>query len=400
MSCLNSAKKSDDLHLAAELGKALLDRNTELEEALQQMYGTNQEQLQEIEYLTKQVEFLRQMNEQHTKVYEQLDGTTRELEVTNQKLVMEIKASESKIASLTETVESLHSHVDELQQQIEDLQSSVREETEEQRRAAQSFPCLKELYNFRKLLAHDQAVAEERERLRRSVAALRNQLEAERRRTNELEQERRWVESEKVSLERGVASLQESGRRLAELEGSVAELRRRCAEPHHLAAGLLHGLLLFPERDIDEPLCDEPPDSLPADDPVQGHERTCIRRAEAVRRRGVSLLNEVDEQYSALQLKYNELLSRCQNPGDTCSHKAVQTPGPLEQARNVLGPEPVVPGTQPAAPCSDTQPEYKLLFQEIFNCIQRTKEEIEESRSRYKPVCWQKTRAVGLQLQE
>lgn len=38
-----------DLHLAAELGKTLLDRNTELEESLQQMYATNQEQLQEIE---------------------------------------------------------------------------------------------------------------------------------------------------------------------------------------------------------------------------------------------------------------------------------------------------------------------------------------------------------------
>lgn len=38
-----------DLHLAAELGKTLLDRNTELETSLQQMYTTNQEQLQEIE---------------------------------------------------------------------------------------------------------------------------------------------------------------------------------------------------------------------------------------------------------------------------------------------------------------------------------------------------------------
>lgn len=38
-----------DLHLAAELGKTLLDRNHDLEQALQQMYSTNQEQLQEIE---------------------------------------------------------------------------------------------------------------------------------------------------------------------------------------------------------------------------------------------------------------------------------------------------------------------------------------------------------------
>lgn len=38
-----------DLQLAAELGKTLLDRNTELEESLQQMCTTNQEQMQEIE---------------------------------------------------------------------------------------------------------------------------------------------------------------------------------------------------------------------------------------------------------------------------------------------------------------------------------------------------------------
>lgn len=38
-----------DLHLAAELGKTLLERNKELEESLQQMYATNEEQVQEIE---------------------------------------------------------------------------------------------------------------------------------------------------------------------------------------------------------------------------------------------------------------------------------------------------------------------------------------------------------------
>lgn len=37
-----------DLQLAAQLGKTLLDRNHELEQALQHMYTTNDEQLQEI----------------------------------------------------------------------------------------------------------------------------------------------------------------------------------------------------------------------------------------------------------------------------------------------------------------------------------------------------------------
>lgn len=38
-----------DLHLAAELGKTLLERNKELEDSLQQMYINNEEQVQEME---------------------------------------------------------------------------------------------------------------------------------------------------------------------------------------------------------------------------------------------------------------------------------------------------------------------------------------------------------------
>lgn len=42
---------------------------------------------------------------------------------------------------------------------------------------------------------------------------------------------------------------------------------------------------------------------LRADDIRRGHEQLCIRRAKAVKQRGISLLNEVDAQYSALQVK-------------------------------------------------------------------------------------------------
>lgn len=38
----------------------------------------------------------------------------------------------------------------------------------------------------------------------------------------------------------------------------------------------------------------------------RGHEQLCIRRAEAVKQRGVSLLNEVDAQYSALQVRCSQ----------------------------------------------------------------------------------------------
>ncbi|NP_001087526.1 cerebellar degeneration related protein 2 L homeolog [Xenopus laevis] len=148
-----------DLQLAAELGKTLLDRNTELEESLQQMYNTNQEQLQEIEYLTKQVELLRRMNEQHAKVYEQLDVTARDLENANQKLVLASRASQQKITSLTETIENLQLHIEDLQRQVEDMKKPGRvcssRERSDQSKSTHSFSNLKELYDLRKYFVYD-----------------------------------------------------------------------------------------------------------------------------------------------------------------------------------------------------------------------------------------------------
>ncbi|XP_045065641.1 cerebellar degeneration-related protein 2 [Coregonus clupeaformis] len=113
-----------DLHLAAELGKTLLDRNRELEQGLQQMYSTNQEQLQEIEYLTKQVDLLRQVNDQHAKVYEQLDQSSREQEQSNTRLVQDNRAAQHKIQGLTEMIEALQTQVEDLQRQVEDLKTA------------------------------------------------------------------------------------------------------------------------------------------------------------------------------------------------------------------------------------------------------------------------------------
>ncbi|XP_056286380.1 cerebellar degeneration-related protein 2-like [Pseudoliparis swirei] len=142
-----------DLQLAAELGKSLLERNRELEQGLQQMYSTNQEQLQEIEYLTKQVDLLRQVNDQHAKVYEQLDVSARELEHSNRKLVVAGRTAQQKIQGLTETGELLQTQVEELLHQVDELKlSPSRAQKRPHRekwppRSSQSVSCLKELQN-------------------------------------------------------------------------------------------------------------------------------------------------------------------------------------------------------------------------------------------------------------
>lgn len=53
LSLLSDSVRFPDLHLAAELGKTLLERNKELEDSLQQMYISNEEQVQEIEVLKR-----------------------------------------------------------------------------------------------------------------------------------------------------------------------------------------------------------------------------------------------------------------------------------------------------------------------------------------------------------
>ncbi|XP_038619814.1 cerebellar degeneration-related protein 2 [Tachyglossus aculeatus] len=430
----------EDLQLAAELGKTLLDRNTELEESLQQMHTTNQEQLQEIEHLTKQVDLLRHMNEQHAKVYEQLDITARELEETNLKLVSDSKASQHKILSLTETIECLQTHVDDLQRQVEELKTSSRgkgsQERCEQAKSTCSFSCLKELYDLRKHFVHDHVFAEkitsmqnhpspdeeENENLKKTVMALQAQLSTERQKRVTVEEEYGLVLKENCDLEQQLGAAEAYRARALELEAEVAEMRQllQAENPYVNGVEKLVPESLFIsfkepfEREPDQILLEEMgpagPDlvkrtlkrsssetilsSAAGGDIVKGHEETCIRRAEAVKQRGISLLHEVDAQYSALKVKYEELLKKCQQEEDT-KHKAVQTSrgpsknlsGASSQAEPASSSPESATSTNPiTSPTTSAPPEYKALFKEIFSCIKKTKEEIDEKRSRYQSL--------------
>lgn len=115
-----------------------------------------------------------------------------------------------------------------------------------------------------------------------------------------------------------------------------------------------------------------------------------------MKQRGISLLHEVDTQYSALKVKYEELLRKCQQEEDSLSHKAVQTSRAL--AKDLAGtnaqPEASTSSWEPASvspepvssPTTTTPPEYKALFKEIFSCIRKTKQEIDEQRTKYRSL--------------
>ncbi|XP_019724401.1 cerebellar degeneration-related protein 2 isoform X2 [Hippocampus comes] len=410
-----------DLHLAAKLGKTLLDRNRELEQALQQMYSTNQEHLLEIEYLAKQVELLRHMNDQHAKVYEQLDLSTKELERGNKRLVQDDRLAQNKINSLTESIDGLQTHMEGLQKQVEALTSAQSERNkQEQRRhlSAQSVSCLKGLYD----LHQDRCVAnrrqiegplspqgsvydrnrrqdpeEEHEILLRSVQTLQAQLAAEKIRREAAERESELTANDKEGLEQRLHMLVGCRTRQMELEAQVEQLRLMwladctARKPDQL---LLPDSVFYTsddklEADIgeSEETGEETAEDREKDRQQQrsnstasasdDHDKMCVRRAEVVKQRGILLLNEVDAQYNALQVKYDQLLQRCQQASAGLTHKSVQTScSPSTSVR----PRCRLSGLARQPSLVSEEPEYKVLFKEIFTRIQKTKEDLHENK--------------------
>ncbi|KAM4535985.1 LOW QUALITY PROTEIN: cerebellar degeneration-related protein 2 [Fundulus diaphanus] len=405
-------------------GQTLLDRNHDLEQALQQMYYNRSR----LEYLTKQVELLRQMNDQHAKLYEQLDMAARDVEQSNQRLVQDNRLAQTKINSLTETIEVLQTLIEDLQAQMDELKAAQAErnkrELAEQRRGfgAQSVSCLKELYDLQQdryltqsdglwspqsfLCDRDRCPdpEEENHALQRSVQTLQRQIATERSRREAAEREIEFTCRENRGLEQRLAQLEGCWARQTELEEEVEQLRllwRASSSVRRPGQLLLPETMFFAseerQSEAEETSVKEEEQARQSrqrrhSDSVlkattteelrRGHEQLCIRRAEAVKQRGISLLNEVDAQYSALQVKYEELLQRYHQATDRLTHKGAQTAsGSLANAcvrRRLSWLD--APSDPKVLPEDGQQPEYKVLFKEIFTRIQKTKEDISENR--------------------
>nr|XP_057906040.1 cerebellar degeneration-related protein 2-like [Doryrhamphus excisus] len=432
-----------DLHLAAELGKTLLERNKELEDSLQQMYINNEEQVHEIEYLSKQLEMLREMNEQHAKVYEQLDVTARELEITNEKLVLESKASHQKIDRLTGTMETLQNQVDSLTARVEELRTleelRVLREKKERRKTVHSFPCLKELCTAPRYedgfllanpgsvdLAERQPAEEENDRLRDIVTSLRAAMSAERSKRECAERECAAVLQEFLRLEQRLLGAEGCQLRVQELEAELQEMQqlrksRACLAEEGMDTLLGNG----PETDTPDEgaaLDNGGAEGSDAGGPVR---KSCSDtalnaiktrdppgRRQTGHKRGMSILSEVDEQYHALLEKYEELLGKCRRHEESLCHAEVQTSRPVSRDPSMkeysmasagasAAEEVRAPQTPPHAPStpeamegisrhveqvdrrlSQNTPEYKALFKEIFSRLQKTKSDVNSSKSR------------------
>uniref|UniRef100_A0AAG5DEH9 Cerebellar degeneration-related protein 2-like n=1 Tax=Anopheles atroparvus TaxID=41427 RepID=A0AAG5DEH9_ANOAO len=121
----------DDLQLAAELGKTLLERNKELEASLKHHQNMIEDHAQEIEYLTKQNAALREVNDSRMKIYEQLEVSIQDLERDKYKLALEYQAEKKHVKQLCCNIESLETKVEELTRSLED----ARRQAEAERRS-------------------------------------------------------------------------------------------------------------------------------------------------------------------------------------------------------------------------------------------------------------------------
>ncbi|ESN95028.1 hypothetical protein HELRODRAFT_193720 [Helobdella robusta] len=110
----------NDLQLAAELGKNLLERNQDLELQLQQAFAQQDEQKMEIDLLQKQLEILKSVNDSRMRMYEDVDRNAQELEKLNAQLLKDKKIDRDYISNLKETVKKLEEKNLELDEMVEE----------------------------------------------------------------------------------------------------------------------------------------------------------------------------------------------------------------------------------------------------------------------------------------
>ncbi|KAJ8679561.1 hypothetical protein QAD02_015348, partial [Eretmocerus hayati] len=112
-----------DLHLAAELGKTLLERNKELENCIKLHQCTIDDQAQEIEYMKKEKAALREVNDSRLKIYEQLEVSIQDLERANQRLALENANDKKQIKNQCQTIDALEARLDDLQKKYDELKT-------------------------------------------------------------------------------------------------------------------------------------------------------------------------------------------------------------------------------------------------------------------------------------
>ncbi|XP_078611309.1 cerebellar degeneration-related protein 2-like [Branchiostoma floridae x Branchiostoma japonicum] len=345
----------NDLQLAAELGKTLLERNKELEGALRQAQQITEDQALEIEYLARQLEELRELSESRARLAEQLDGNCQELERTNQRAEREKEALQQRIDKLCEDIQSLEQRCEEQQANIDELKQQERlRRKRERRKQTNSTPSSLEVGEFRRANSLDNTYSSvflannpyesEIKALQDQVKTAQAQQNFEKRKRDELEMEVSVLIHENQTLEKRAQELEMDALRTKELEDELREMQDmqgnvclRCMKtlrnerrPRSKSGESLSSLSEFKHRihqDIEEDSVELDTaganggvvnGDLDSDDKgfSTASSDLSLKHSESddmmqhPPKSGVSLLTEIDAQYHAMKQKYETLLSK------------------------------------------------------------------------------------------
>lgn len=236
-----------DLQLAAELGKTLLERNKELENIIKLHQSTVEEQAQEIEYMKKQTAALREVNDSRLKIYEQLEVSIQDLERANHRLVIENTSDKKLIKSHCTTIETLEARCEELQKKIDELheqhESRLRQQSMNQsKNTAQTQTALWKASGTPGGSTQENATAPEEEmtELLRQLQEARNQRAREQKKAADLNQQLATLLQENTALEEQINILRSKAQDVKNLQeeiNALEEVRRG-----HLCGRCLRGM--------------------------------------------------------------------------------------------------------------------------------------------------------------
>lgn len=409
----------NDLQLAAELGKALLERNRELEAQIIHLQQINNEQNLEIEYITRQLETVRDSSESRMRIYEELDRTSQDLEKTNQRLLIDAKTDKQRIEKLMTTVLQLEEKCDNLEKKVDDMKAEEKrlkqkQQKQDSRRAVslaslrekERDPYLKDIMNedchwtynnqFKKLPLNP--YEQEIKNLQEAVKQLKAQALIDKRKKEDLETEVSLLWEENAGLEKKVRSLEddvkENGYLKFEIQRQKLNLGKYCKK----CSSDLVELKTAIEKEI-EP--DDPQVGagklvrLESGGSVYGSTESLNKIVPDIQEvspvedndtSSVSILDELETQYKKLFKKYEDLQNKSsRRPGSfhesetfdealhrqlAVSHKEVQTMLKMQKSTS----------TAEAATSAEQEtnlPHYKSLFRDIFATLKQTR--IDES---------------------